>query len=386
MKKYLLTVLLVIFAFVARAQNDGDIIKVGDQMPAFTIVSDDGKQISSASLKGKVVLINFFATWCPPCQKELAEVQQKLWPKFKDNKNFQMLVIGREHTDAELAKYNEKKGFTFPLYPDKNRAIFGAFAKNLIPRTYLIGKDGKVMYAGKGYTEEEFAGLMDKIGASLKELLSMGGNELVIVAVPVYGGRVAETAMDRIRMFKGNATPVIPVVVYGNRDYEDALKELSDALSAQGFVPVSAGAFIGEHSYSRKDMPIAAGRPDKDDLLKASEFGSEILKKLDNVSTLTDLQPLEVKGNFPYKVKGPSTPQAPVTDEDLCTQCEYCIDVCPVAAISIVDDRMFSDPSLCIKCCACVKECPEGARTFDTPYTAMLHKNFSARREPELFI
>ena len=71
------------------------------------------------------------------------------------------------------------------------------------------------------------------------------------------------TAMERIRMFKGNATPVIPVVVYGNRDYEDALKELSDALSAQGFVPVSAGAFIGEHSYSRKDMPIAAGRPDK---------------------------------------------------------------------------------------------------------------------------
>ena len=94
---------------------------------------------------------------------------------------------------------------------------------------------------------------------------------------------------------------------------------------------------------------------------------------------------LEVKGNYPYKVKGPSTPQAPVTDEELCTQCEYCIDVCPVTAISIVDDRMFSDPVLCIKCCACVKECPEGARTFDTPYTAMLHKNFSARREPELF-
>ena len=101
---------------------------------------------------------------------------------------------------------------------------------------------------------------------------------------------------------------------------------------------------------------------------------------------LSCLKPLEMKGNFPYKVKGPSTPQAPVTDENLCTQCEYCIDVCPVSAISIVDDRMFSDPATCIKCCACVKECPEGARTFDTPYTAMLHKNFSARREPELFI
>ena len=76
----------------------------------------------------------------------------------------------------------------------------------------------------------------------------------------------------------------------------------------------------------------------------------------------------------------------PEVDEELCTQCEYCIDVCPVSAISIVDDRMFSDPNSCIKCCACVKECPEGARSFDTPYTAMLHKNFSARREPELFV
>lgn len=82
-------------------------------MPAFTIVSDNGTKMSSATLKGKVTLVNFFATWCPPCQKELADVQQKLWPKYKDNKNFQLLVIGREHTDAELAKYNEKKGFTF---------------------------------------------------------------------------------------------------------------------------------------------------------------------------------------------------------------------------------------------------------------------------------
>ncbi len=243
----------------------------------------------------------------------------------------------------------------------------------------------KISYAIAEGLEAETLSESDITCEGLKEPLFIGENELVIVAAPVYGGRVAETAMERIRMFQGKNTPVIPVVVYGNRDYEDALKELSDALSEQGFIPVSAGAFVGEHSYSRKDMPIAAGRPDKDDLFKASQFGHDTLKKLEEAGCLPKLSVLEVKGNYPYKVKGPSTPQAPVTDEELCTQCEYCIDVCPVAAISIVDDRMFSDPVLCIKCCACVKECPEGARTFDTPYTAMLHKNFSARREPELF-
>lgn len=177
--------------------------------------------------------------------------------------------------------------------------------------------------------------------------------ELTIVAVPVYGGRVAEMAMKRLREFRADRAPV---------------------------------AFIGEHSFSRKDMPIGAGRPDEADHQLAYQFGSEIRMKLRKLSSLTDLTPLEVKGNFPYRMKSPSAPQAPVTDENLCTQCEYCIDVCPVSAIYVVDGSMFSDPATCIKCCACVKDCPEGARTFDTPYTAMLHKNFSTRREPELFI
>ena len=208
---------------------------------------------------------------------------------------------------------------------------------------------------------------------------------IAIMAAPVYGGRVAEKAVERLRIFKAKGIPVIPVVLYGNRDYEDALKELCDLATEQGFIPVAGGAFIGEHSFSRKNMPIAEGRPDSEDLSKAIQFGKDVLEKLEK-RDLSEIPSLTVKGNFPYKVKGPSTPQAPVTDEILCTQCEYCMEVCPTEAISVAENGMESDPALCIKCCVCVKECPESARTFDTPFTAMLHTNFSARKEPEVFL
>lgn len=169
MRAYLFTCLLVLSALSGRAQTENsEIVKVGDIMPAFTILFDDGSTFSSSMLKGKVVLLNFFATWCPPCQKELAGMEATLWPKFKDNPSFALMVLGRSHTDAELKEYNDKKGFTFPLYPDRNRIIFDTFAQSLIPRSYLINKDGRVTQITIGYTEEEFKRLIDRIEQMLK--------------------------------------------------------------------------------------------------------------------------------------------------------------------------------------------------------------------------
>lgn len=139
-----------------------NIINKGDKSPSFEIISTNGN-VKSSDLKGKVVLINFFTTWCGPCQKELAEVEKTLWPKFKDNKNFVMLIIGREHNEEQLSKYNETKKFSFPLYPDENKAVYSLFAKNYIPRSYLIDKNGKVVFQSVGFNENEFSELMGLI-------------------------------------------------------------------------------------------------------------------------------------------------------------------------------------------------------------------------------
>lgn len=147
-----------------------DKVKAGDTLPEFTLSSEVYGNLSSSELKGKVTYLCFFATWCPPCQLELAAIQDTLLPMFGDNEDFRLVVVGREHTDAELTEYNKTKNFTFALYPDPERKVYSLFADETIPRAYLIGRDGVIVDAAVGFDEEHLASVMD----SVRELLGSG--------------------------------------------------------------------------------------------------------------------------------------------------------------------------------------------------------------------
>lgn len=136
-------------------------------LPTFSIQTGEGL-LKSSDLKGKVVLINFFATWCGPCLQELPHLEKEIWAKYKDNKQFSLLVIGREHTQNEIEAFKIKKGYHLPIYADEDRSVYSLFAKEYIPRNYIVNKEGKVVYASVSYSEDGFRNMLNKLDELLK--------------------------------------------------------------------------------------------------------------------------------------------------------------------------------------------------------------------------
>ena len=169
--------------------------------------------------------------------------------------------------------------------------------------------------------------------------------------------------------------------------HDTELPDNCDALLLGGGYPELYAKELSENISMRKSIKTAfeAGRPDADDLQKAEQFGRESLKKLQE-STFP-LPSFFIKGNIPYKPLPAGNNATPVCN-DLCYACGNCIEVCPTHAIRLSADgsQIETIAERCIRCCACVKECPTGARIFDSPFTAILHEKFSARREPETFL
>ena len=137
------------------------LVKAGDTAPDFTAEMLDGEKITLSSLRGKVVLLNFWATWCPPCRQEVARVQSAALA-------FVFLPVSRGEDRAAVAAFREKQGYAFPMGLDPEQRIYDLYASNYIPRNFLIDADGKVVMATAGYEAEEF----DTLTATIERTLA----------------------------------------------------------------------------------------------------------------------------------------------------------------------------------------------------------------------
>lgn len=212
--------------------------------------------------------------------------------------------------------------------------------------------------------------------------LSIEKENVAVIAVPSYGGRVPRLAVQRISNIHGNQTPCVIVCVYGNRAYEDTLIELNDVAEKSGFKVIAAVAAIAEHSIIHQ---YAAGRPDVKDQVELKSIAKKISNKIDG--NLTGLSTLQIPGKRPYKKSagGGLVPKA----NNGCTSCGLCAKQCPAQAIS-KENLKTADSKKCISCMRCVAKCPQSARKVNRALVSVaalaIKKACSTRKGNELYI
>jgi peroxiredoxin len=172
MNRFIISSLLLFSAvfMITDAQNDTTTLaRNGDMSPVFKCVTIDGKIFDLSKLRDKIVMLNFFTTWCPPCNQELPALQENIWKKYRDNEEFVLLVIGREHNNDVVAEFVAEKRFVMPFAADPDRAVYSLFATQYIPRNVIIDRGGKIIFQNRGYTSREFKMIEELLAEKLKK-------------------------------------------------------------------------------------------------------------------------------------------------------------------------------------------------------------------------
>lgn len=207
-----------------------------------------------------------------------------------------------------------------------------------------------------------------------------GSDDIVIVGMPVFAGRIPKTARERLSKLSGDNTKAIAVVNYGNAHVTDALVELVDLLKENSFNVIAAASTVSHHSIFDG---VAVGRPDEEDIEKINEFGQKCVERIESGESLES----ELPGNRPY-TDYKQLPFVVSCDESKCVFCLECVSVCPEGAIPD-DDPADVDLDLCSRCTSCIHICPENARGFTGDAFKAKKPAFesanSERKEPEFY-
>ena len=170
MKKLALLLVFVPVVLIGQDQGDdrGYIVKVGDMCPDFDIEMPDGGKTSIKELKGKVLMLQFTASWCSVCRKEMPHIEDEIWKVYKD-KGLALYGIDRGESPEVTKAFAEKMKISYPLALDEDESIFQKFAlkKAGVTRNILVDRTGRIVFLTRLFNKEEFEGLKNKI----KELL-----------------------------------------------------------------------------------------------------------------------------------------------------------------------------------------------------------------------
>lgn len=142
---------------------------IGGAMPDFTVEREDGRTFNMSAQRGKVVLVNFWATWCGPCKVEMPALEKEIWQKYKDNPDFVMVAIAREQDLQTVKAFKGKTPYTFPLAADPERKTYALFADAGIPRSYIVDRKGRIRFQSVGAMPGDFDRLKSELANVMAE-------------------------------------------------------------------------------------------------------------------------------------------------------------------------------------------------------------------------
>lgn len=166
----LVSIAITFLSVRCQEENRGYIVNTGDNAPDFEMQLTSGEIIKLSDLRGKIVMLQFTASWCGVCRKEMPHIEKEIWQKLKDRENFALYGIDRDEPIDVVEKYIKKVGTTYPIGLDPNGKIFKLYAheKAGITRNVIIDQYGKIVYLTRLFDYEEFNSMKQKIFELLK--------------------------------------------------------------------------------------------------------------------------------------------------------------------------------------------------------------------------